>query len=490
MELRFTSQIRKGNKKGTGFFYIPSNKVNLLNLGERIKVNLDKEIYFYSKITKHNERLGVYVPQHIAIENNLINKEVETQIEKVEGFYAKMYSDGRIYIPKDIVKKQKLNHNDIVLIKGIENGKVVYEKFSKIYVTKRKNRLAEYHCVFNKIFRNKELLFKIEKRSQEAFKENLSPILTQLLKGMHYAFVNKGSIIIFKGNKVPAILSTKINYPELAFYLGAYFADGTRKGNYWAICASTFEQAKYYLKIHKSLVKDSRPEFIISYTNIYNIDNFQLQKELAKIWGNEVGIKVDKFRIRKPSGKSISKWNKYGTLVIREPRQILLDIYNFLLKELLKEILLQKNKELAVDFFCGVLEGDGCSPTPKRGHISIASNKDDIHILESILRITSIKFKIVKEENNKYGLKIGALEILKNFDLLKDKVFILYPKRRKIFFERLKIVRTTKFLIGNHEPAAWVKTWLKNTGLCDRNYKITESGLILKGDLLKAIQKT
>ena len=71
--------------------------------------------------------------------------------------------------------------------------------------------------------------------------------------------------------------------PNLTFYLGAYFADGTRKGNSWGICASIFEQAKYYLKMHKFLIKDSKPEFTISYTDINKNNYEEPNKNLAEI---------------------------------------------------------------------------------------------------------------------------------------------------------------------------------------------------------------
>ena len=487
MELKFISRIRKGNNKGTGFIYLQKDKINLFKLDDWVRVTVLKN-KFFAKIISYSCGLGVYVPKYITIENNLINKEVEIQIEKVNGFYTEMYSDGRIYIPKDIVKKQKLNHNDIVLVKGIENSKVVYEKFSKIHATKRKNRPAECHCVFDKTFHTKELLFQIEKQSHETGKERLNPLMIQLLKGTDYAFISKDSIIIFK-HKVPAIITSNINYSEIAFYLGAYFADGTKKGNSWAICASTFEQAKYYLKTHNLLIRDSKPEFTISYTNIYNIEQGELKRILAEIWQKEVGIKIDKFRIRKSTGKSISKWNKYGTLVIREHRQTLLDLYNFLLKGLIKEILSQRNKKLAIDFLCGIMEGDGCASATERGHIMIFTNKDEICVLEDISNTAQIKFKTSKEDRNKYSLRIGALEILRNFPLLKDKIFVLYPKRKRALFERLKIVGATKFLIGDHEPTSWVKTWLKNNDFAAENYKITKKGLKLGNVLLKEINK-
>lgn len=239
--------------------------------------------------------------------------------------------------------------------------------------------------------------------------------------------------------------------------------------------------------MHNSLIKDSKPEFTVSYSNIYEIDNFYLKRKLAKIWGSKVGIKVDKFRIIKPSGKLISKWNKHGTLVIREHRQILLDVYNTLLKLLLKEILEKRDKNLAVDFLCGVLEGDGCAPAKNRGHIMITTNENDVYILENILKVAQIKFKTSKINENKYTLEIGALEILRNFHRLKDKLFILYPKRRKTFFERLKTVGATKFLLENHSSTNWVKALLRNYGFCDENYQLTNKGLKLRNELIANI---
>lgn len=489
MKLKFISRIRKGNNQGTGFFALPRDKVNLFNLGDWIRVVTLKN-KFFTKIISHSHRLGVYVSKYIVRENDLMNKETEIQIEKVDGFHAKIYPDGRIYIPQDIIRKQKLKRNDIVLIKGIKDNKIIREKYSKLHLTVRAQRnQREYTCAFDKSLYGKELIFKIEKLSDEIEKVKPSPVITNVLGKMHYGFIGKNSAIIFKGNKTPAIINVNIHYPDIVFYLGAYFADGTKKGNSWAICASTFKQARYYLKMHNLLIKDSKPEFTISYTNIYNLDNTQLKRKLAKKWENEIGIKVDKFRIRKATGKNHSKWSEYGTLVVREHRQILLDLYNILLKSLIKEIISKKDKKLAIDFLCGVMEGDGCASATERGHIMIFVNRDGVDILRNISNIAQIKFKITKEDKNKYSLRIGALEILRNFNLLKDKIFILYPKRRKNLFERLKTVGVVKFLIGNHEPPAWIKAWLQSNNFCDENYKITDKGLRLSNELIANINK-
>lgn len=94
-----------------------------------------------------------------------------------------------------------------------------------------------------------------------------------------------------------------------------------------------------------------------------------------------------------------------------------------------------------------------------------------------------------KEGENKYFLIIGALEILKNFQELKDKIFILYPKRRIMLFERLKTVGATKFLIRDHEPTSWVKAWFRSNDFADKNYKIAKRGLELGKSLLNEMNK-
>lgn len=490
MRVQFISRIRKGNKKGTGFFCIPKEKVNFFNLDDWVRVELSNNIYFFTKIIFYSHRLGVYIPKRIVKENGLLGKEVLIQMKRVDGFSAKVSSDGRIYLPKDIAEKQKFKDNEIVLIKAIEGNKIVQEKFSKISIRKKKNRSIEYYCFFDRRFQNKTLLFRIEKKPRHtAHTKVLTPLSAQLLRSMHYGWVSENAVVVF-GHKIPAVINPNFQYSDLAFYLGAYFADGTKKGNSWAMCASTFEQAKYYLKMHNFLIKDSKPEFTISYTNVKGDTPKEIKRKLAKIWERRVGIKVNKFRIRKPTGKSSFKWNEHGTLIIREGRQILLDVYNELLKILIEIILTKRNKKLAIDFICGVMEGDGCAPSKRRGHITIWTNKNDIPILENILRVAEIKFKTLREDKNKRGLRIGALEILRNFSYLKDKIFILYPKRRKAFFERLKAVGAVKFLIENHKSTNWIKALLRKRGFCDKNYQLTDKGLKLRNELIANINKT
>ena len=160
-----------------------------------------------------------------------------------------------------------------------------------------------------------------------------------------------------------------------------------------------------------------------------------------------------------------------------------------LVKLLIEEILSKKDKNLAIDFIGRVMEGGGYAAANPAGSIKIWTNKKDYPLLKDILEVTEIKYRIGKEGPNKYFLNIGVLEILRNFYLLKDKIFLFYPKRRKTLFERLKTVGAIKFLIGNHGSTNWVKAWLRNNSFVDKNYEITKNGLNLSNNLLNEMAK-
>lgn len=481
--VKFSSCIKKGNNKGTGFLCLPKKKTHLFNFGLRVKVKLFNKISFFAKIVNYSGK-GIYVPKHIMEKYDLFDKDVNLEINRINGFYSKMSPDGVIYIPKEIIKEQKIEQNDIILIKGLENNKAIRRKYTQVKLQHRKKISPEYICVFDKSYYGKELVFQIEKKTGGSRNLKAFPILKKVLKGMHYAFVDDCFLIIFKGNKIPIIINTKFQYSDLSFYLGAYLADGTKKGNSWAICASTFEQAKFYWKMHNLLIKDSiKPEFTISYTNINNTNRNKIKKKLTKLWKNKAGIKPHKFRIRDSTGNFHPHRNHYGSLIIREHRQILLDFYNALLNSLIEKILLSKDKKLATDFICGVMEGDGCAPSKKRGFVAISANKKEFGILKNILQIIEINYSAVKEGENKYKISIGALEILRNFQYLGHKIFSLYPKRRRNLFERLRRVGAVRYLIEDRQPASWVKTWFLDNGLIDKNYNFTKKGLKLSNAL-------
>lgn len=477
MKVKFNSSVKKANTRGTGFLSLAKTKRTPFQLGDRVEVRLSNAIVFFAEIIEW-DKWGIYVPKKIVLENDLLGKKVEVQIRKIKGFYSKLDKDGRIYIPEDIVRKHSLQENDVVLLKGLKGGEVVKEKYCRICLTRRPKRKQkkEYSCSFDKEFYGEKLELRIEKQDNEELKSQLSSATATIVEDMDYTFVDEDSLIIFEGNKVPATIPTKLDPTKLVFYLGAYFADGTKKGHVWAICASSFKQGRYYLKFHKLLIKDTDPEFVVSYTKLPGTSFNEAREKLTKGWENEVGIEIDRFRIRKPEGKRLLKRNEYGTLVIREARQILFDVYKSLLNLSIEKIITTQDEELAVDFVLGVLEGDGAIPARKRSHIQICTNEVQSSTLEKILEVTGINFKKYEEGKNKYSFKIGTREILRNFSCFGSKLFRLYPERRRRFFKRLQRASTVKFLIGDHKTSNSVKGWLKKHGFVDEDYELTPKG--------------
>lgn len=480
--MRFLSSLFRGNSRGTGICYIPKSPPPFFKVGQRAEVVLRNKPFF-ARVLNIRGKLGVYVPKKIA-QHFPLHRTIQVTMHVVNGFYSKVGSDGRIYIPSDIAHKMQLNKDDIILVKGISNQGSVKERYSQIHIRKKPNKKQiEYMCMFGKVASGQTPTFQITKAKRLGENIQISPYVSKFLKAKTSVLVGKNLAMVF-AHKLPVTISTNIFPIDFALHLGAYFSDGTRIGNNWAISASTFQQASYYLQMHQRLIKDARPEFVLSYTNVDKVGKKKLVRVLRKKWKDESGIEIDSFRIRKPEGLNRSRWNKYGTLTMREGRATILDFYNFFLQELIGEIQVKKDRNLALDFLCGVLEGDGGATARKRGHILISTNRRDVGVLARVLDSIPIRFKIIHEGGNRYFIRIGALEVLRIFSELKDKLFRLYPRRRKALFERLWTVGAVKFLTGEHVPTSWVKRWLLENNLVDELYKITRQGKTLRRSLM------
>ena len=175
---------------------------------------------------------------------------------------------------------------------------------------------------------------------------------------------------------------------------------------------------------------------------------------------------------------------------MKEYRKVVQIYYNKLLEFICNYIIKNDDKKSAIDFICGVLEGDGCAAAKKRGHITISSNINDVKLLEKILKISNLDFKITKEGDNKVSIRLNSLSILKNLNLLKDRVFHYYPKRRKIFIERFCSIGAIKFILSKQTHASgWVKAWLKKEDILNEKYQLTSKGRKIRNDLLSMMKE-
>ena len=488
MVIRFKSKVKRGNSSGTGFAKLPSKKSKIY-LGDRVRVAFfinGSALFFFAKIIKMDGAIGFYIPSAIAKVHDLFGKTIHLTIEKMDGFGTKTGKDGRVYIPIEYGKRFSLETDDVVSADIILDGD---KRACLLKIIKRKrNRKIEFMAFPNPPCPSRDLQVIIKNKLSKNIRPGAGSIDLKKIIGNDISRINGNELAIFDGKKKSVVIPADVSYEKIAMYMGAYFADGTKKGNSWGICASTPEQAEFYLKMHSLLIRDASPVFEVSFTILQGkADPVRLIKE----WQTATDADLSKIKIRthKSHTGSARKYNDFGTLVIKEHRLAVLGFYNKILLSLINRIIQTKNKELALDFICGVLEGDGAVNATKRAHVQIATNKNDCPVLERILAASGLKFKAVKEGGNKFYIRIGALEIIKNLPLLGNKIFVYYPKRRTRLFSRMAAVGGARFLLGKQPSAAsWVKSSFKKMGLVDKNYELTSLGKKVKKSIITGMR--
>jgi bifunctional DNA-binding transcriptional regulator/antitoxin component of YhaV-PrlF toxin-antitoxin module len=479
----FKSFVTYANKRGTGIIRIPKDIRDSFKEGEllRITVLSQNQTSFYVSIRKIGN-LGFYIPKEI-MRRIEFPKEHTFQFEKIDGFCSKIGSDGRVYIPASAAEKFNLENDSIILIESIiENQK--FSSFCQVK-TRIKRKRTEYKATFNKSLANKSGIFGV-KRNLSKEKNNFFPNagLLNIIAPFNYFSIDKDEIIMFYGNRVPVIIRADIKIEDLAYYLGAYFADGTKRGNNWGIVASTFEQANFYTRKHKSLIKNSFLIPELSFSSTDEVDTERLKKSLAKEWFGKTSIflREEKIRIRHITASLNSKRNKYGSLIIKENRQLVLLFYVRVLDFLIKKIIEEKNKALAIDFILGCFEGDGNPGPESHPYIMLTTNKNDHVTLERISSISGLQFKpAFEKKTSKYYLRFSSLSVLTNLKILKGKIFKYYPKRRCKFVERFLNTGSAKFLMGKQNSIpGWIKAYFVKERILTKSYELTEKGRDIK----------
>lgn len=480
---KFKSKVTKGNNRGAGFIRIPSNiRANFL-VGNQYKTKINSKIEYYCKIRDYSGK-GIFIPIEINLKNKLYGKYVEVELEKVDGFYTKVGSKGRIYIPNFYNLKDK----DIISISYKIEGEL-YNKYPRIYLRQRDDT-KEFIFYLNSNLYKKEVIIKVDNIFEKNKLINSKPFFNELLTDFDFAEVEKNKIIVYYGNRVPIMIDNKTDIEDLVHYLGCYFADGTKKGNNWGICASTFEQAIYYNKMHKKLINNAKIVNSISYSDPDDKNKELLKNELRALWQKETKIELKNVSVNiyYSKDKNALNRNPYGTLIFKENRELTRIYYVRLLGFLFNKIRKEDNQKLAIDFILGVLEGDGSPGARGRGHIIITTSKKDSQILKEVLNSTNFKFNIRKEGKNKYSIHIGSLEIIKNISILKDRLFKYYPKRRKILKERLGNIGCVRFLLGKQKKTSnWLIGQLNKYGILDGKGNLTRFGNQVKRDLSEFI---
>mgnify|MGYP001564878718 CR=1 FL=1 len=111
-----------------------------------------------------------------------------------------------------------------------------------------------------------------------------------------------------------------------------------------------------------------------------------MKNSLALTWKEYTGQNIEprKIRVIKTNTEFASNRNPYGSLVIKENRQLTQLYYNLLLESLFSTIKNEQNKELATEFILGAMEGDGCVNSKTHGHVIITTNDAEVKILKEI----------------------------------------------------------------------------------------------------------
>ena len=163
MKIEFISKIRIANKNGTGFISIPKEIFTKIKIHDNVEVLLNEK-KFFSQIIKWGS-IGIYIPRDIA--KDFLGKEVSIKLENINDCYAKIGSDGRIYIPLYKSEELKLKDKDIVIIKIIKNNDDVKEIYSQVNIRKRHMK-TEYICfIGSELARNQIRLQSIRARENK-----------------------------------------------------------------------------------------------------------------------------------------------------------------------------------------------------------------------------------------------------------------------------------------------------------------------------------
>ena len=202
--------------------------------------------------------------------------------------------------------------------------------------------------------------------------------------------------------------------------------------------------------------------FYIRYTKLANDSRTdqEISKELTNYWQTLPNIVLKYTNIRfssstKYNSREKTKINEYGTLEIRDYRKIIKEFYVILMEKAISFLLNSRSKHLIWSFILGFLEGDGSVHTNKRRHfyIRLAANSNNVIILKQMLQIIGIQCSVDESMLKKNGkgvrIQIQILQILKNLNIIAPKIFLYYPKRRKMFVENFFKNRSVQYLIGS-----------------------------------------
>lgn len=466
-------KVTKGGSGNTGWITFPAKiRKNLENdvkhehmYNVNIKCCSEREYSLHVRLRKTGYSFGFYIPAHIVEKEKLITSEICVSVFNTEYYSGRISSDKRVSIPLDIVKEMNIQPKDLYKVEfKIDN--ITYTEIVIINITDRyDNRSDEYNFTvrMNEVSVSSDILVKITDKIKTISKSN-----TNIINGNIFSvsMFDDNSIIgdlgenilVFNGNHVPLIVKKYINIETYSHYFGCYYADGTKKANDFSINASTPEQAIYYLKIINEILFHHKRYFRLTYTvKPYDIrDEDTIKNNLISYWHEKANVLIESRNIKliRTSSDKIRNWSPRGSLRIIVSLGLALQFHVNIMNLIVKYIKDNNNRILMWSFLFGIMEGDGYVSGGKEGFgLGIATSKDDIIIRESLNKL-QINYSVDSSRTNdgvSLGIQIsfGLIQVLNNLEILNKNLFIYYPKRRKIFTERLLNKPTVVSILKN-----------------------------------------
>ena len=467
--IEWEGTICKGGGSGSGQITVPMKLREKLEIDQFYDLTLvasDLESHVLTAKFKQSGKGSVfYIPKGLCEQYLLIGKTVTCYIYKMEHFPIIVNEDKIVGLPHSIVDEYKLKKDDMWEVEVL-TSEGMFREVILISVTDRSNRSDrnEYRftlrlsAVPRLIEARAKFVRRIERLASELETQDYETFyLPNLFSDGILGKIHENEMIFFLGNHVPLFTPIRINLFELIHYFGCYYADGTKKGWSWRINASTPEQAKHYINKYNQLVLGNGLVYELTYTMKASDRRLErkVKKDLQQFWKERLNIDIAENRIlvRKSKSKNIKKWNECGSLGIRDDRHLIMEIHLRMMSEI-EEYLKNSNvKEHMWEFLLGILEGDGSvRGGNQRFGIGFSSHKDDV-IIQHLLDKLNVKYEV-----DMHRVKSGAgsgiqinfwlFEVLNKLNILSENLFIYYPKRRRMFIERLLKQSTVRYLMG------------------------------------------
>ena len=454
LELNWSSKVYSAGN-GTGWIKFPFPLTAELPIEEfyiiTVKINHQNSYQFTLQFSKLHYNWGFYLPKLFCSQNNLIGKILSIKLQSMNYIPVYIPMNKKIFFPISLIEKYQINKDDIYEI-FLDNNEIFSEyviiRFQdrskepnftdRFYFISHSNIPVETSAKLTITRRLKRLLPETEQQSHEHDLLYLYNLFPEAIIGK----INESQIIIFLNKYRPLIVPIKLRIGDIIHFMGCYFADGS-KTKTWKIVASTLEQAEYYISLSKMLIQNHELDFYLSYTKIASdLDSDDtIRQSLYEYWNSISGISLAKenITIRKSNlqSRKKTKINKYGTLHIRESRELITLFYVKVLEKITNFLLDSKNSKYIWQFLFGVLEGDGYVGTENNFGINISCNIKDKIILDRLLDILDISHSVIKKGKEGLDIRIPYLQVLLHLKDIHKDIFYYYPKRRQYFIIRL-----------------------------------------------------